>query len=90
MTKSEQSRSDALADAETLRVFVRDCYPPHLLTRLFAPDEYRVDCGALRCAISPELWQRGHFYEAEDALVDDATHSAREAFRAVPGLRGDR
>lgn len=78
---------DALADAETLRAFVRDPHPPHLLLRVLAPDAYAVDPRALRCGVDAALWKRGHFYETEGALVDDATWAARAAFRAVPGLK---
>jgi len=89
MTPSEQARADAMADAETLRAFQRDPYPPNFLIRTFAPNAYATECGALRCGVDASLWARGHFYETERALVDDATHVARAAFRAVPGLRGE-
>lgn len=79
--------ADAVADAETLRLFVRDPYPPHLLLRVLAPDAYAVPVGALRCGVDLDLWKRGHFYETERALVDDAVRAARDAFEAVPALR---
>lgn len=81
--------ADALADAETLRAFQRDPYPPNFLLRTLAPDAYATEHGALRCGVSADLWARGHFYETEWALVDDAAHAARAAFRAVPGLKGE-
>jgi len=43
----------------------------------------------LRCTYTASLWARGHFYETEDALVWDGIFAAHEAFRAVPGLRGE-
>ena len=92
MTPSERGmgRADAMADAETLRAFQRYPFPPSFLLRTLAPEAYGVDVGALRCGISTDLWARGHFYETEAELVDDARRAAHAAFRTVPGLRGDR
>jgi hypothetical protein len=70
MTPSEQRRSDAIADAETLRR--NDARKVMVLLGEYA------DCAVndLRQDNSnPDWW-------AQDA--------ARTAFRAVPGLRGDR
>ena len=82
--------ADALADAETLRNYQRDPFPPNLLLRVLAPDAYDVPVDALRCGVYLPLWERGHFYETERLLVEDAQHAARVAFRAAPGLRGSK
>ncbi len=79
MTKSEQARADALADAETLRKIVTD---------LVGPTRNRIS-GLLRLA-----WLNGYNVEmrmTEESAIyatDSARAAARAAFRAVPGLRG--
>ena len=68
MTPSEQSRADAMADAETLRLF-QASQPLPLDDFDWLP---YPEMGALRCAVDLNLWARGHFYETERAIVDDA------------------
>jgi len=82
MTKSEQARADALADAETLRRNAR--LPGHGLTC------YR----ALRACNEYAEWALvygvdGGVEDFADCAADHWRLSARAAFRAVPGLRGE-
>lgn len=74
MTKSEQARADAMADAETLRLLVNgyDCLERLLLV-------------AAETSLPPALWPP---QSALSYLHHVARSKARAAFRIAPGLRG--
>ena len=77
MTKSEQARADALADAETLRLVVTSMSPPGPLKGVAL---WTVRAG----------WPTGLRVEFARQPYKSARKHARAAFRAVPGLRCDR
>ncbi len=81
MTASEQARADALADAETLQEYLRRLP----LGSLLRPGMSGLGlCGSshgVRKAIA-----RGHL----NVAARRASAAAHAAFRAVPGLRGER
>lgn len=74
MTPSEQARADAMADAETLRLACRDLLGWSLYPRTLDAG-YAID------------WPQG---DLATLAYHHAFLSARAAFCAVPGLRGDR
>jgi len=72
LTQSEQARADAMADAETLRRWLRSSMPS---------SAWRFDSGLC------------YRWPSKRIPVPDpisAMCRARAAFRACPGLRGDR
>ena len=81
MTSSEQARSDAMADAETLRLYARD--------GMLYNGTPRQQGWELRLIGDPSYGVRRHIRRrwAQRAAAA-ALHSARFVFRAVPGLRG--
>jgi hypothetical protein len=82
MTSSEQARADALADAETLRRLVESMHGvascPQAPALLFGIPRYCSDVFMGIKQGTPWFAARG------------ARRAAWAAFRAVPGLRGDR
>ena len=81
MTKSEQARADAMADAETLAMWGGPWVEPMNL------GSWVVE--AIREILTPaegddETLDHG---TAEASLVPWSVEAARAAFRAVPGLR---
>ena len=91
MTKSEQARADAMADAETLRIYGHvhaSNYGRRFMSRLIhragflggyvATVEVPRLIGAPGC---------GSGSCAEEGLRSTVRDAARAAFRAVPGLR---
>jgi len=97
MTPSEQRRADAMADAETQVVHIRGRQLARgnqwYRDRSTDGPGYRTLCGA-----APTVYDVRYHEKAHDWTRDDGVHflpcsdciAARAAFRAVPGLRGDR
>ena len=77
MTKSEQARADAMADAETLELALRGIYYRDDLTQVWQARAVERGLSSVNCA------NGGFPMYARDL----ATEAARAAFRAVPGLR---
>ena len=77
MTKSEQARADAMADAETLRVIAWEAPRAHVSNALRKARNLGV-----RAASEIEY---GGGWLLPNVTAREAAHAA---FRAVPGLRG--
>jgi len=78
MTGNEQqARKDAMADAETLRRMSRAFYPHAIHDPI-----YHASGAGSACLIA--------LRECPSEAPLDARTAAHAAFRAVPGLRGDR
>lgn len=83
MTATEQARADAIADAETLRLYARD--------GMLFNGTPRQPGYELRIIEDPSYGARKHIRRGwADRASRAAFHAARFVFRAVPGLRGDR
>lgn len=78
MTASEQSRKDAMLDAETLRT---EWDRHNLSIALWTDARPGYTVRAPSIGVPPE-W-------TVDEIVTGAILAARAAFRAVPGLRGE-
>lgn len=81
MTPSEQARADAIADAETLRL----ASDPN--ARITAEEAYRLGGWAIYWLFSPASYE---LRDPDEAAIQTAVVAASAAFRAVPGLRGDK
>ena len=80
MSRSEQSRADAVADAETLRLYMRD---GTLFNGVTQPPGYE-----LRLFPDPGAGVRKHIRRGwADRAAAAAARAARFVFRAVPALR---
>ena len=82
MTTSEQARADAMADAETLLEFVGEKLQYHSGFRMAR------DYGDFAVYTLQHLKPRA--YKARAQAIEFSIIAARAAFRAVPGLRGDK
>lgn len=88
MTKSEQARADALADAETLRLFAEESWRH---SELYCDDASSLPLLLDRARGVKQGGRLGYYQRkgrlgAVSVLITDAAHAA---FRAVPGLRGE-
>lgn len=81
MTASEQARTDAMADAATLRL-EESRYPKDVRTLLGEASIFGN--GARFRMVTRELWNQNA--RAAASLARSAAHAA---FQAVPGLRGE-
>lgn len=84
MTKSQQARADALADAETLRRNVPCCREDRIVKA-----EHQVHADLWLAAWQGERAATLPYpLETADQQAACARIAAHAAFRAVPGLRG--
>jgi hypothetical protein len=86
MTSSEQARADAMADAETLRLWAASRPMPIDDFDWFA---YPAEVAVLRCVVTTDPGGAGLWNYRPETHAEDVCRAARAAFRAVPGLRGE-
>ena len=89
MTRSQQARADALADAETL-LAVHDAYvglSDCALTYVKTPWPGFECCDLIRCVAWGDVirFQAGMHRDLDEYAIEAIT----AAFKAVPGLRGE-